>query len=95
MGIDTYIKDLNLSASTKQDELQDYYIRIIKDYKIMLYKEIKDPDIIKTIENVLKTPAMWRKFFKNIIMTFNYGLTAGGLRVKMFEQESDLKERIP
>jgi hypothetical protein len=91
LGIDDFVKDLNLSATTQMDELHDYYLRIVNDYKIYLLSYLNNREVFKKeLNNILKTDMEWRKFFKHIIMTLNYGLTGGGMMLKLLKKNKEL-----
>jgi DNA-directed RNA polymerase len=47
LGVDEYVKDLNLAATSEMDELKDYYLRIVNDYKKLLLDELKNNDTLK------------------------------------------------
>jgi hypothetical protein len=91
LGVDEYVKDLNLAATSEMDELKDYYLRIVNDYKKLLLDELKNNDTLKNeLLEKLKTNWEWRKFFKHIIMTLNYGLTEGGIIKKLFMKDKEM-----
>jgi hypothetical protein len=92
LGIDEYVEDLNLKASSEMNELKDYYLKIINNYKEKLLVSLEKQETEKKeLLFFIKTDADWRKFFKKIIMTLNYGLTSGGLMIKITEKKKEFE----
>ena len=97
LGVDDYVKDLNLAATTDSDELNDYYLKIIEGYKRELLLKLETHSLLKIeLMEKLKNDKDWRKYFKNIIMTVNYGLTDIGMRNKIAEKSIyyDFSEKL-
>ena len=47
LGVDDYVKDLNLAATTESDELKDYYLKIIEGYKKELTLRLENHSMLK------------------------------------------------
>jgi hypothetical protein len=47
LGVDDYVKDLNLAATTECDELKDYYLKIIEGYKKELTLRLENHSMLK------------------------------------------------
>ena len=83
-----YARDLNLLKSTKFDKLGDFYIIVINKYKEYLKQNNKS--FFEHITLILKTDLVWRKLFKNIVMTLFYGLTRSGINKKLMSKIDEL-----
>jgi len=62
LGIDDFVKHLNLKASTDMNELQDYYLKIVNMFKEKLLKRL-DENSKKELLSKLSDDWAWRKFF--------------------------------
>lgn len=92
--LEDYATDLNIVKKTSSDEIGDFYMANIAEYQTninniieKLKLEVKPFNFTMenytAIEEILTRNNVWRKLFKHILMTKEYGLTYYGIYSKL------------
>lgn len=88
--VDDYAHSLNITPTTSDQQMGDFYTHLIDKYKahIHTHHPLEYQGLIQTLGG----NKYWRKLFKHIIMTINYGLTYGGVMEKLLEKNHQLPQ---